>query len=97
MQQSFRMNRAFEDFPVGSRFVSTSRTISAKEMIEFARQYDPQPFHVDEEAAKKSVLGGLCASGWHTASAWMKCNLQTPLGLSITASTGAVKVAWVNS
>ena len=46
----------------------------------FARKYDPQPFHVDEEAAKNSVLGGLCASGWHTASAWMRCNIATPLG-----------------
>ena len=39
------------------------------------RKYDPQPFHLDEEAAKKSVLGSLCASGWHTAAAWMKYNL----------------------
>jgi acyl dehydratase len=48
----------------------------------FARKYDPQPFHVDEETAKNSVLGGLCASGWHTASAWMRCNIATPLGVA---------------
>jgi acyl dehydratase len=42
----------------------------------FARKYDPHPFHVDEEAAKRSVFGGLCASGWHTAAVWMKCNLE---------------------
>lgn len=53
-----------------------SHTFSADAIKSFARKYDPQPFHVDEEAAKKSVLGGLCASGWHTASAWMKCNLE---------------------
>jgi acyl dehydratase len=46
----------------------------------FALKYDPQPFHVDEEAARHSVFGRLCASGWHTAAAWMKCNLQTPMG-----------------
>ena len=46
----------------------------------FARKYDPQPFHVDEAAARHSVFGRLCASGWHTAAAWMKCNLQTPMG-----------------
>jgi acyl dehydratase len=46
----------------------------------FARKYDPQPFHVDEEAATHSVFGRLCASGWHTAAAWMRCNLQTPMG-----------------
>jgi acyl dehydratase len=41
----------------------------------FAAKYDPQPFHLDEEAAKASVFGALCASGWHTASTWMKMNL----------------------
>ena len=41
----------------------------------FARKYDPQPFHVDEEAARESVFGRLCASGWHTAAMWMKLNL----------------------
>ena len=44
----------------------------------FASRYDPQPFHVDEKAAEDSVFGGLCASGWHTAAAWMKCNVATP-------------------
>ncbi len=41
----------------------------------FARKYDPQPFHLDEDAARRSVLGGLCASGWHTAAVWMKLNV----------------------
>jgi acyl dehydratase len=54
----------------------------------FAAKYDPQPFHVDEEAAKKSVLGGLCASGWHTASAWMKCNLEVSLDARSWAGQG---------
>ena len=44
----------------------------------FAKKYDPQPFHLDEEAARKSLLKGLCASGWHTAATWMKYNLETP-------------------
>lgn len=42
----------------------------------FATKYDPQPFHLDEDAAKRSVFGRLCASGWHTASVWMKKNLE---------------------
>lgn len=42
----------------------------------FATKYDPQPFHLDEEAATRSVFGRLCASGWHTASVWMKKNLE---------------------
>lgn len=49
-----------------------SHTFSAEEIITFAKAYDPQIFHVDAEAAKHSVLGGLCASGWHTASMWMR-------------------------
>lgn len=47
-------------------------TFAAEEIIRFARSYDPQRFHMDGEAAKSSVLGGLCASGWHTASMWMR-------------------------
>lgn len=45
----------------------------------FAVKYDPQPFHVDEAKAEGSVFGRLCASGWQTAAAWMKCNLATPI------------------
>jgi len=47
-------------------------TFSPEEIITFARAYDSQIFHIDAEAAKSSVLGGLCASGWHTASVWMR-------------------------
>lgn len=46
-------------------------------IIAFARKYDPQPFHLDEEAGRGGPLGGLSASGWHTASAWMKCFVAT--------------------
>jgi len=59
-----------------------SYTFTPEAIKTFARKYDPQPFHVDEEAAKRSVLGGLCASGWHTAAAWMRCNIATPLGVA---------------
>lgn len=52
-----------------------SHTFQADEIKAFATKYDPQPFHVDEQAAKNSVFGGLCASGWHTAATWMKYNL----------------------
>lgn len=48
-----------------------SHTFTAHEIIDFARKFDPQPFHLDAETAKNSVFGGLCASGWHTASMWM--------------------------
>lgn len=52
-----------------------SHLFEAGEIKAFAAKYDPQPFHMDEEAARKSVFGGLCASGWHTAAVWMKCNV----------------------
>ena len=47
-------------------------TFSADEIVRFAQAFDPQRFHVDPEAAKHSLFGGLCASGWHTTAAWMK-------------------------
>jgi acyl dehydratase len=58
----------FEDFRVGTRIELGSHTFTADEIKSFAREFDPQPFHVDEEAAARSHFGALCASGWHTAA-----------------------------
>jgi acyl dehydratase len=65
-----------EYFDVGTAIELGSHTFAADEIKEFARKYDPQPFHVDEEAAGHSVFGALCASGWHTAAMWMRYNLK---------------------
>ncbi len=62
----------FEDCAVGQRTELGRYTFEARDIIRFARQFDPQPFHLDAEAARHSLLGGLCASGWHTAAIWMK-------------------------
>ncbi|MDQ3198699.1 MAG: MaoC family dehydratase [Verrucomicrobiota bacterium] len=70
------MGRAFEDFPVGSRFVSTSQTISQDAIVEFARRYDPQPFHL-ESNPNDNLLGGLAASGWQTAAISMRLFVDT--------------------
>ncbi len=70
------MGRAFEDFPVGSRFVSSRQTISKEEIIAFARRYDPQPFHIDSEP-NDNLLGGLAASGWQTAAISMRLFVDT--------------------
>ena len=70
------MGRAFEDFPVGSRFVSGSETISKEEIIEFAHSYDPQPFHLGNPA-NENLLGGLAASGWQTAAVSMRLFIDT--------------------
>lgn len=64
--------RYLEDFRVGEAIELGSRTIARDEIVEFARRYDPQPFHVDDEAARGSVYGGLIASGWHTAAIFMR-------------------------
>ncbi|MGB6118789.1 MAG: MaoC family dehydratase [Mesorhizobium sp.] len=63
---------AYEDFVVGSTLDLGARHVTAEEIIEFASEFDPQPMHVDEEAGKASILGGLAASGWHTCSMFMK-------------------------
>jgi len=78
----------YEDFEPGSvaEFHSDA-AVTKDEIIRFASVYDPQPFHLDEEAARHSMLGGLCASGWHTCCLMMRLNFDT--WLSRTASLGA--------
>ncbi|OHV82540.1 dehydratase [Ensifer sp. LCM 4579] len=60
-------------YAAGRKVVIGSLTFAAEDIIQFARDFDPQPFHLDEEQARHSVFGGLCASGWHTSAGWMKC------------------------
>lgn len=62
----------FEDLEVGTTDEFGEREITKEEIVAFAEQYDPQPFHVDEKAAGDSVFGGLVASGWHTAAVCMR-------------------------
>jgi acyl dehydratase len=62
----------YEDIEIGARRELGSYTFTADEIKRFAQQFDPQPFHMDEDAAKRSHFGGLVASGWHTASVFMK-------------------------
>jgi acyl dehydratase len=62
----------FEDVQVGDRYELGSHTFTADEIKAFAALYDPQAFHVDEDAAARSHFGALCASGWHTAAIWMQ-------------------------
>lgn len=64
-------------YQVGARQELGSIVFTAESIINFARQFDPQRFHVDAEAAKDSVFGGLCASGWQTAATWMKLNIRS--------------------
>jgi acyl dehydratase len=70
------MSAYFEDLVVGETRELGSHTFTAEEIKVFARAYDPQPFHTDEEAAKASHFGALCASGWHTAGIWMRLMIE---------------------
>ena len=71
----------FDDLRVGQRFISGTHLIDEEQIIAFAKQFDPQPFHVDPEAAKETVFHGHVASGWHTAAITMR--LLVTSGLSI--------------
>ena len=62
----------FEDLVVGDTFLTSEMEISAEEIVDFASRWDPQPFHIDPEAAKDSYFKGLVASGWHTAAITMR-------------------------
>ncbi|NGN41355.1 MaoC family dehydratase [Mesorhizobium sp. CGMCC 1.15528] len=63
---------AYEDFPEGGSIDLGTKLVTAAEIIDFASEFDPQPMHLDEEAGKASILGGLSASGWHTCAMFMR-------------------------
>lgn len=86
---------AFEDFTPGQVFELGSYEVSREEIIEFASEFDPQPFHLDEEAGAASILGGLAASGWHTASITMRLLALGVLNRSTCqGSPGIEKLLW---
>ena len=62
----------FDDIKIGDVLMTGRHVFHADEIKSFARRFDPQLFHIDEEEAARSHFGALCASGWHTASAWMR-------------------------
>ncbi|WP_188259957.1 MaoC family dehydratase [Azospirillum tabaci] len=64
--------RYLDDLSPGDRFTGGPVTVTEEDIVAFARQFDPQPFHLDPEAARDSVFGGLAASGWHTAGLTMR-------------------------
>ena len=71
--------RYLEDFAVGQTFGSGRLRIDKERARAFAAEFDPQPFHLDEAAARQSVFGGLAASGWHTASVTMRLLVESDL------------------
>jgi len=85
----------WEDFTPGQTDEIGRHTFSEQEMIEFARQFDPQPFHTDPEAAKQTFFGGLIASGWHTCAIAMRLMVQKYIGQAASAgSPGVDNIRW---
>jgi acyl dehydratase len=66
----------FDDFVVGQEIELGERSVTEEEIIAFATQFDPQPFHIDKEAAAQSIYGGVIASGWHTCAMMMRIVLD---------------------
>jgi acyl dehydratase len=79
--------RYFEDFSEGDVLPLGSHSVTRAEIVAFAAEYDPQPFHLDERAAADTLLGGLAASGWHTCALFMRMLCEGWLGA--TASMGS--------
>jgi acyl dehydratase len=85
-----------EDFAPGQVRESAPRKVSRDEIVAFAREYDPQPFHTDDEAAARSVYGGLIASGWQTVSIMMRLLWDTFLkDTASLGSPGSDEIRWL--
>jgi acyl dehydratase len=88
--------RWFEDFAVGDVAEFGPVTVTEAEIVEFAERYDPQPFHVDPEAAAASPFGGLIASGWHTVAVFMGMYVRGVLLNSASlGSPGVEELRWL--
>lgn len=82
-----------DDVQVGQTFTSDTYALTAEEIIEFATKYDPQPFHLDAEAAQDTFFRGLAASGWHTTAITMRLIVESiPLADGIVGTGG--KLSW---
>src|SRR5262245_24804895 len=85
-----------EDIEVGKPLMLGGTTVTKDAIVAFAQAYDPQPIHLDEEAAKASIVGGLCASGWHTCAIMMRILVDGFLGRAASlGSPGVDEVRWL--
>jgi len=87
--------RYFEDFHPGQVIDVGSVAVTEADIIAFARQYDPQPMHIDPDAAGRSIYGGLIASGWHTVSLFMRLLVQNLVAKTVSlGSPGVEELRW---
>jgi len=90
------MTLTFEDFPVGRFGTFGPRHVTREEILAFAAEFDPQPMHLDEEAAKKTMLKGLSGSGWHLCSLMMRMMFDGYIGHAASlGSPGVNEVRWL--
>jgi acyl dehydratase len=87
--------RWFEDYREGETIVFGDRTVTAEEIVSFARAYDPQPFHLSEEGGRATPYGGLIASGWHTASLTMRMLVDHVISHHGLGSPGLDELRWL--
>ncbi len=88
--------RYLEDFTPGQVIELGSKTVSEEEILTFAREFDPQPFHVDPERARASIYGGIIASGWHTIAIFMRLAVDGLFNDTISmGSPGVNEVRWL--
>jgi len=89
--------RYFEDLKAGDRFKSETYTVSEEQLISFAREFDPQPFHLDAAVADQTMFKGLIASGWHTAAITMRLFVQTLNFAEDAIGLGVDELRWPNA
>src|SRR5260370_24969848 len=85
-----------DDLTVGQRFTSGTHLIDEDQIKAFAKQFDPQPFHLDGEAAKDTLFGGLVASGWHTAAISMRLFVESGLSIAGGLVGAGAEITWPN-
>ncbi len=94
---SLKMNEHyFDDLKVGDRFKSEPLEVTEKQVIEFARKFDPQMFHLNRKSAERTIFKGLIASGWHTVAMTMRLFVQTLNFAEGAIGLGVDKLRWPN-
>ncbi len=89
--------RYFEDLKAGDRFKSDAYKVSEEQIVSFAREFDPQPFHLDQTVARQTMFKDLIASGWHTAAITMRLFVQTLNFAEGAIGLGVDELRWPNA
>ena len=85
-----------DDLQIGQRFTSGTHVVDEEQIKAFARQFDPQPFHLDNEAARETLFAGLAASGWHTAALTMRLLVESGMPLAGGIIGAGCELDWPN-